>query len=65
MKIGIIHRDISPGNILLYKSGASSRWCGLLTDWELAKDSRVTIHPEAPPKRIVRTSNPHTGVTVY
>ncbi|KAI0359685.1 hypothetical protein OH77DRAFT_1049762 [Trametes cingulata] len=33
---GIIHRDISAGNILLYpnKKGV---WCGLLNDWELSK----------------------------
>ncbi|RPD57792.1 hypothetical protein L226DRAFT_163386 [Lentinus tigrinus ALCF2SS1-7] len=35
-KAGIIHRDISAGNILLYKA-ADGSWVGLLNDWELAK----------------------------
>ncbi|TFK88445.1 hypothetical protein K466DRAFT_662291 [Polyporus arcularius HHB13444] len=34
-KAGIIHRDISSGNILLYKKNGV--WVGLLNDWELSK----------------------------
>ncbi|KAI0365601.1 hypothetical protein BV20DRAFT_1115799 [Pilatotrama ljubarskyi] len=33
---GIIHRDISAGNILLYRR-ADGKWQGLLNDWELSK----------------------------
>ncbi|KAI0827900.1 hypothetical protein BC628DRAFT_1317480 [Trametes gibbosa] len=37
--IGIIHCDISAGNILLYPSSKTlGRWDGLLNDWELAKN---------------------------
>ncbi|KAI0776300.1 hypothetical protein BD413DRAFT_610967 [Trametes elegans] len=35
-EIGIIHRDISAGNILLYQ-GEDGGWRGLLNDWELSK----------------------------
>ena len=35
---GIIHRDISCGNVLLYYD-KKNRWCGLLNDWELSKDT--------------------------
>ncbi|RDX49268.1 hypothetical protein OH76DRAFT_1483228 [Lentinus brumalis] len=34
--LGIIHRDISAGNILLYKD-EDGDWNGLLNDWELSK----------------------------
>ncbi|KAI0827889.1 hypothetical protein BC628DRAFT_1317328 [Trametes gibbosa] len=38
-KVGIIHRDISAGNILLYPSTeVNGEWDGLLNDWELAKN---------------------------
>ncbi|EJF57410.1 hypothetical protein DICSQDRAFT_69542, partial [Dichomitus squalens LYAD-421 SS1] len=35
-KAGIIHRDISAGNMLMYK-GKDGKWFGLLNDWELSK----------------------------
>ena len=34
--VGIIHRDISAGNILLHKD-SEGEWVGLLNDWELSK----------------------------
>ncbi|KAI0710954.1 hypothetical protein C8Q76DRAFT_624510, partial [Earliella scabrosa] len=36
-RAGIIHRDISAGNILLYPDSQGTM-CGLLNDWELAKN---------------------------
>ncbi|KAI0668608.1 hypothetical protein C8Q78DRAFT_1155390 [Trametes maxima] len=36
---GVIHRDISAGNVLMYRYGGSGRWCGLLNDWELSKQT--------------------------
>ncbi|RPD52761.1 hypothetical protein L226DRAFT_541035 [Lentinus tigrinus ALCF2SS1-7] len=46
-KAGIIHRDISSGNILLYQ-GANGVWMGLLNDWELSKrvDSPAARQPD-------------------
>lgn len=35
MELGIIHQDISAGNMLLYN--AEGAWQGLLNDWELSK----------------------------
>ncbi|KAI0776259.1 hypothetical protein BD413DRAFT_264068 [Trametes elegans] len=35
-KLGIIHRDISAGNILLFRA-PNGRWHGMLNDWELSK----------------------------
>ncbi|KAI0822877.1 hypothetical protein BC628DRAFT_621653 [Trametes gibbosa] len=37
-KLGIIHRDISAGNILLYPNGNDNLWSGMLNDWELSKN---------------------------
>ncbi|KAI0644465.1 hypothetical protein C8Q79DRAFT_1011511 [Trametes meyenii] len=36
-KHGVIHRDISAGNVLMYYR--EGRWCGLLNDWELSKQT--------------------------
>ncbi len=41
MEVKIIHRDISGGNILLYKKKGDKGWHGMLTDWELSKDSEI------------------------
>ncbi|KAI0776256.1 hypothetical protein BD413DRAFT_669404 [Trametes elegans] len=35
-KLGIIHRDISAGNILLYRT-ENGKWQGMLNDWEMSK----------------------------
>ena len=35
-KAGIIHRDISAGNMLIYADD-DGEWYGLLNDWELSK----------------------------
>ncbi|KAI0767020.1 hypothetical protein C8Q74DRAFT_1354864 [Fomes fomentarius] len=45
--VGIIHRDISAGNILLYKN-EKGIWKGMLTDWELAKDITKTKEVRQP-----------------
>lgn len=45
MRVKIIHRDISGGNILLYKKKGDTEWHGLLTDWELSKDSEYFPKP--------------------
>ncbi|KAI0767026.1 hypothetical protein C8Q74DRAFT_1203896, partial [Fomes fomentarius] len=45
--VGIIHRDISAGNILLYKN-EKGLWKGMLTDWELAKDITQTREVRQP-----------------
>ena len=37
-KHNIIHRDISCGNILLYRD-KKGNWKGLLNDWELSKSA--------------------------
>ncbi|KAI0668649.1 hypothetical protein C8Q78DRAFT_1155413 [Trametes maxima] len=35
---GVIHRDISAGNVLMYPHKTwKGEWCGLLNDWELSK----------------------------
>ncbi|KAH9889980.1 hypothetical protein C8Q73DRAFT_146831 [Cubamyces lactineus] len=51
-KIGILHRDISGGNILIYPrvddhptAGKVVSMIGLLTDWELSKDVKPTGQP--------------------
>ncbi|OJT07883.1 hypothetical protein TRAPUB_1233, partial [Trametes pubescens] len=36
---GIIHRDISAGNLLRYFDQSTGQWCGLLNDWEMSKDT--------------------------
>lgn len=51
--IGLIHRDISAGNILLYPDG-KGRWAGMLNDWELSNDVRRDPTPVGPePERTV------------
>ncbi|CDO77506.1 hypothetical protein BN946_scf184912.g5 [Trametes cinnabarina] len=45
---GLLHRDISAGNVLIYpkvvdvNGKVSEQWVGLLADWELAKQVRKT-----------------------
>ncbi|KAI0365598.1 hypothetical protein BV20DRAFT_954056 [Pilatotrama ljubarskyi] len=36
---GVIHRDISAGNVLLYFDPVKRKWVGLLNDWELSKQT--------------------------
>ena len=59
---GYMHRDISAGNILIYPSVIylkdakvmAVRWCGVLSDWELAKDASLMVATQ--PERTVRDS---------
>ncbi|KAH9848325.1 hypothetical protein C2E23DRAFT_438684 [Lenzites betulinus] len=51
--LGIIHRDISAGNILLYPSGDDDDlWEGMLNDWELSKDVNNTSPVARQPDRM-------------
>lgn len=50
---GIIHRDISAGNILLYKPHADGDWQGLLNDWELSKQFAQQTEKGRQPDRTV------------
>ncbi|KAH9855957.1 hypothetical protein C2E23DRAFT_558238 [Lenzites betulinus] len=44
-KIGVIHRNISAGNLLLYYDAKTDEQCGLLNDWELSKRTdNVHLH---------------------
>lgn len=56
MKIKIIHRDISGGNILLYRKKGEKEWHGMLTDWELSKDSEVHPIPRQAGRTVRRLS---------
>jgi RIO-like serine/threonine protein kinase len=47
-KAGILHRDISPGNIIIGPKG------GLLIDWDLSKPIQTPSKPETP-RRVTRT----------
>ncbi|KAI0669726.1 hypothetical protein C8Q78DRAFT_1041765 [Trametes maxima] len=47
---GIIHRDISAGNMLLYKQ-PDGTWTGLLNDWELSKELEQQEQKERQPDR--------------
>ena len=49
---GVIHRDISAGNILLYKQD-DGEWYGLLNDWELSKQTNSTVPEGRQPDRTV------------
>ena len=51
-RAGIIHRDISAGNILLYKQDDGD-WYGLLNDWELSKQTNATAPEGRQPDRTV------------
>ncbi|KAI0753087.1 hypothetical protein C8Q80DRAFT_1351432 [Daedaleopsis nitida] len=49
-KAGIIHRDISAGNILLYQDEQGT-WVGMLNDWELSKKYDVPCRDARQPDR--------------
>ncbi|KAI0359641.1 hypothetical protein OH77DRAFT_1420183 [Trametes cingulata] len=66
---GIIHRDISAGNLLLYKG--EDGWLGLLNDWELSKELQQQTEEERQPDRTgtwqfmsARALNKHTKTIV-
>ncbi|KAI0628970.1 hypothetical protein C8Q77DRAFT_325978 [Trametes polyzona] len=42
-RAGVIHRDISAGNVLLYYNPREEMWFGLLNDWELSKQIKSPI----------------------
>ena len=49
---GIIHRDISAGNILLVKD-EDGDWVGMLNDWELSKKVETEVTEARQPDRTV------------
>ncbi|KAI0365606.1 hypothetical protein BV20DRAFT_728976 [Pilatotrama ljubarskyi] len=68
-EVGIIHRDISAGNLLLYKG--EDGWGGLLNDWELSKELAQQTEEGRQPDRTgtwqfmsARALNNHTKTIV-
>ena len=53
-KAGIIHRDISAGNMLIYADD-DGEWYGLLNDWELSKKINGSSPEGRQPDRTVST----------
>ncbi|TFK88444.1 hypothetical protein K466DRAFT_662290 [Polyporus arcularius HHB13444] len=49
-RLGIIHRDISAGNMLLYKDD-DGEWYGLLNDWELSRRHDIDYGDSRQPDR--------------
>ncbi|KAI0767044.1 hypothetical protein C8Q74DRAFT_926778 [Fomes fomentarius] len=49
--VGIIHRDLSTGNILLIKDDKSGKWVGMLNDWELSKRISTEVLEARQPDR--------------
>jgi hypothetical protein len=54
---GILHRDISPSNILILEGNGSNDAGGLLIDWDLCKDVNLTEHKARRAARTVRTEH--------
>ncbi|KAI0629045.1 kinase-like domain-containing protein, partial [Trametes polyzona] len=55
-KLGILHRDVSAGNILLTHNPAMGIYVGMLNDWELAKNVTKTVPAARQPDRTVRST---------
>jgi len=49
---GILHRDISPGNIIIHEGS------GLLIDWDLSKPIDMLSTKPGLPRRATRTVQP-------
>ena len=53
-RCGILHRDISPSNILISEGNESKDGGGLLIDWDLCKNVNSTEHKARCASRTVR-----------
>jgi serine/threonine protein kinase len=57
-RAGILHRDFSPGNIIIGSDGT-----GLLIDWDLSKPTSTTDGKVETPRRVARTVHAKGCVT--